>query len=359
MRTTLAEITAASLVLNQDDPAELLGPRPAAGPQETAGTSVDFDLKRDLGRKGTRTLDRAAGLAMHAVGRLPGMTPITSADAEAVDQPDVGLVLATTMGSIQSTFDFTRDSFTGAKPYHVDPARFPNTVMNFAAGQCAIRYRIQGPNATVTTGHVGSFTALAYAVRLLHSGHAATMVVGASEELSAARAGIERAWGIDAGALGEGAAAVLVRSPGSGDAPIGEILGLDSALAFDPESAESVLAKLGERVLAGKDGESAAPLRVRVVAPRDADPASPESKGLARLVEGGDLGSVVVVDTAAHTGDIGSASGLVQLQAALAALRAQGADGPDDVALVTGTDREGAVHVALVRLPQGTGGETP
>jgi hypothetical protein len=64
------------------------------------------------------------------------------------------------------------------------------------------------------------------------------------------------------------------------------------------------------------------------------------------------LVSGIVVDTTAHTGDIGSASGLVQLQAAFAALRAAGATGPDDCALVTGTDREGAVHVALVRLPQ-------
>lgn len=351
MRTTLAEITAASLVLNQEDPAELLGePQAPAEPRETVGTAVDFDLKRDLGRKGTRTLDRAAGLAMLAVGRLPGMTP--EPGAEAPELPDVGVVLATTMGSIQSTMDFTRDSFTGAKPFHVDPARFPNTVMNFAAGQCAIRYRIQGPNATVTTGHVGSFTALAYAVRLLASGHAAKMVVGASEELSASRARIEQAWDIEEKSLGEGAAAVLVQRPGSGDAPIGEILGLDSALAFDPESIESVLEKLGERVLTGKDGEPAARPRIRVVAPRDAAPDSPESRGLARLVGDEGLASVVVVDTTAHTGDVGSASGLVQLQAALAALRAAGATGPDDCALVTGTDREGAVHVALVRLPQ-------
>jgi len=346
MHAPLAELTAASLVLNQQEPADLLAP---GGHGTARGSGVDFDIRRDLGRKGTRTLDRAAGLAMHAVGRLPGMD--AGPGDETPDLPDVGIVLATTMGSIQSTMDFTRDSFTGVRPFHVDPARFPNTVMNFAAGQCAIRYRIQGPNATVTTGHVGSFTALAYAVRLLHSGHARRMIVGASEELSTARARLEQVWG-GSTTLGEGAAAVLVEPRGAGEEPVGEILGLDSALAIDPESTESVLHQLFERVLGGSEPTAANRPHVRVVAPGDAGPDSAETRAAARLLGAEEFRTVSVVDAAAHTGDVGSASGLVQLQAALAALRAAGADAPQDCALISGTDREGAVHVALVRLPQ-------
>jgi hypothetical protein len=117
MYDPIAAITASSLVAGAE-----LGTMIEAAPENPSpagGVFIDFDIRRDLGRAGTRTLDRAAALAMHAVGSLPGFT----AESPEPD-PFMGLVMASTMGSIQSTMDFTRDSFTGTKPYHVDPARF-------------------------------------------------------------------------------------------------------------------------------------------------------------------------------------------------------------------------------------------
>jgi 3-oxoacyl-[acyl-carrier-protein] synthase II len=339
MYDPIAAITASSLVAGAE-----LGTMIEAAPENPSpagGVFIDFDIRRDLGRAGTRTLDRAAALAMHAVGSLPGFT----AESPEPD-PFMGLVMASTMGSIQSTMDFTRDSFTGTKPYHVDPARFPNTVMNFAAGQCAIRYGIQGPNATVTTGHVGSLSALAYASRLLRGGHAKRMVVAASEELSEARAVLESAVGTPAEELGEGSAAVLLELLGANPASVGELLRLDSAFAIDDDQVEAALSTLLKGVLNCSDGSP----RVKVFAPLNATPGSVEMRALETCVDPGELAGTHVVDTRVRTGDLGSVSGLVQLQAALAALRESGATDERDCALVTSLDREGAVHVVLARL---------
>ena len=128
----------------------------------------DFDARAELGRKGIRTLDRATLLAIATIARL-GPAVVDPAQRDEPGPSGVpavtGLVMGTGAGSVQSTMDFTRDALTGDRPYLVDPARFPNTVMNFAAGQCAIWYGLRGPNATVTTGRATGIAALRYAAR--------------------------------------------------------------------------------------------------------------------------------------------------------------------------------------------------
>src|SRR5207248_2320963 len=60
----------------------------------------------------------------------------------------VGVVLGTTVGSLRSMSDYTRETLIEERPYLVSPALFPNTVMNCAAGQSAIRHGLAGINAT-------------------------------------------------------------------------------------------------------------------------------------------------------------------------------------------------------------------
>lgn len=121
-------------------------------PDERARLVPGFSPREVLGRKGTRSMDRVTGLAVSAVGALLD-------DAERNRLVATGergaIVLGTTTGSAQSMMDFTRDSLTGEQPYFVDPAQMPNTVMNCAAGQCAIWHRIQGPNATIAAWPTG------------------------------------------------------------------------------------------------------------------------------------------------------------------------------------------------------------
>ncbi|GAA3299015.1 hypothetical protein GCM10020295_36110 [Streptomyces cinereospinus] len=110
-------------------------------------------------------MDRVTALAVTAVGGL-----VEAVAEELAARPEqTALVLGTGSGSVQSIMDFTRDSLSGERPYHVEPARFPNTVMNRAAGQSAIWHRIKGPNTTVAGGSLTGLLALNYALRL-HQG---------------------------------------------------------------------------------------------------------------------------------------------------------------------------------------------
>ena len=111
------------------------------GPFARAALIPGFNVAEVLGAKGTRAMDRLTGIVVATVGRLLDESGLWNGDGDGgpVSADEVGLVLGTS-GSVQSIWDFTWDTFTGAKPYHVDPARFPNGLMNRPAGQSAIWY---------------------------------------------------------------------------------------------------------------------------------------------------------------------------------------------------------------------------
>ncbi|WP_331283956.1 beta-ketoacyl synthase N-terminal-like domain-containing protein, partial [Streptomyces sp. H39-S7] len=137
------------------------------GPDEQACLVPDFDIRKVLGKKGTRSMDRVTGLAVTAIGGLMGESVRSG---PVVGDERAALVLGTNTGSAQSMMDLTRDTFVQEEPFYIDPSKFPNTVMNCAAGQCAIWYGLKGPNTTVAAGRASGLLALNYARRLLASG---------------------------------------------------------------------------------------------------------------------------------------------------------------------------------------------
>jgi 3-oxoacyl-[acyl-carrier-protein] synthase II len=304
----------------------------------------DFDIAEQLGRKGTRSMDRMTGLAVTTVGAL------MAADGAPEPGDEVALVLGTTTGSAQSMMDFTRDSLTAEKPFFVDPARFPNTVMNCAAGQCAIRYDLRGPNTTVAGGRVSALHALTYARRLLDAGRAGTVLVGAVEEYSPARSWLEHhARRLDGGRQN--------RPPAQGATVLGEgcvVLRLDAVhrapLAY-------VLA-----VRCGvSDGDDPGPaLRSCVRRALLASGAAPGDIWAAVAGDGSDAEAGVLADYAPHAevvspipadliGDTGAAAAAFQIAAALA-LAERDPHACGRLVLITSTDRGGGVGCALLRL---------
>ncbi|MDQ0795501.1 beta-ketoacyl synthase N-terminal-like domain-containing protein [Streptomyces sp. B1I3] len=182
-----------------------------ATPDDRACLVPGFDLREVLGKKGTRSMDRVTGLAVTAVrdllrdcgGRRRGGDEQTA------------LVLGTTTGSAQSMMDFTRASLVGDRPFYVDPSLMPNAVMNCAAGQCAIRHNLKGPNTTIAGGRVAGLSALSYAAGLLRAGRAETVLCGAAEEFSNARAWLDhhrRSEDAAGALLGEGCAMFMLEA---------------------------------------------------------------------------------------------------------------------------------------------------
>ncbi|MEV6163985.1 beta-ketoacyl synthase N-terminal-like domain-containing protein [Streptomyces sp. NPDC052052] len=314
------------------------------GPYERAGRIAGFDIRAVLGRKGTRAMDRATALAVHTAGMLldqagPGL---------AQDAPEaVGMVLGTGHGSVQSIMDFTRDSLTGEKPFHVDPALFPNTVMNRAAGQSAIWHTLRGPNTTVSGGALTGLLALNYAARLLRRRHCEAVLCGAVEEFSTERAWLEYRARTGSphrqpvGPLGEGCALFLLESAGRarahGRTPLAALAGSRFFAFGDPDRADEAVTRAVTEALKEADVR---PADVALLVPSDA---------------GGPLGAredaaLAAVFDEHHPprlrlrrliGDLGAASASMQLAAVLAAA-------PDGPVLVTSVDPDGQTGAVVL-----------
>ncbi|UYQ64824.1 beta-ketoacyl synthase N-terminal-like domain-containing protein [Streptomyces peucetius] len=327
-----------------------LGTEHGETPDGTGCVVPGFDIRKVLGKKGTRSMDRVTGLAVTAVGAL-----LDDGDRNRAVGTGEGaaFALGTTTGSAQSMMDFTRDSLTGEQPFFVDPARFPNTVMNCAAGQSAIWYQLKGPNATIAGGRTAGLHALNYSRRLLTAGRARTVLCGAAEEFSQARAWLERRAGEEGegatGApLGEGCAMLLVEPQNPDD-------------TTQPVLAELVAVELG--VVQGGDTRPALVSCLRSALRRagvEADQVVAVARSGAPGREGcGEADAVAEVfggvDHADLTptgliGDTGAAAAAFQA----AALLSYAADRPEAAAgrigVITSVDRTGTVGCALLGL---------
>ncbi len=144
-----------------------------------AGEIKDFDAKLYLGEKGLRLLDRSTKL-VNVAAKLALEDADFSVTKDNTD--DVGVVLGTTLGSVWSISEFDKTALRDG-PRYVNPALFPNTVINSPASQISIRFGIEGFNTTIATGFTSSLDALMYARDFIELGRAKAVLVGGVEEL--------------------------------------------------------------------------------------------------------------------------------------------------------------------------------
>lgn len=144
-----------------------------------AGEITDFAPEAYVGSKGLRTLDRTTRLALVAaqLALQDAQMPLPPAPGN-----DLGVVLGSTTGSLHSISDF---DLVGLRegPRYVNPALFPNAVINAPASQVAIRFKLHGLNSTIATGFTAGLDALGYALDMLQLERAQALLVGAVEEL--------------------------------------------------------------------------------------------------------------------------------------------------------------------------------
>ena len=146
----------------------------------------DFSPQRWLGNKGIRVLDRtarllsvAAQMALSGCNFHSGDVPDPAAEAD----PALGLVCGTMLGSVHSITSFDWSGLEDG-PTLVNPMDFPNTVINSAAGQTAIKFKLGGINTTICCGLASGLYALQYASDFLRLGRARALLAGGVEELS-------------------------------------------------------------------------------------------------------------------------------------------------------------------------------
>lgn len=159
----------------------LLDPEKIEGP--IAAECHDFDAKRFLGDKGLRNFDRltkflivSAKLALEDAG--------LKQDGVHVLQPDrIGVCSATAYGSVEAITEAVKVTEL-EDPRFLNPNRFPNTVINAAAGYVSIWEDLRAPNVTMVDGNCGALDAVLAAQTHLHNGRADAFLAGGGEALT-------------------------------------------------------------------------------------------------------------------------------------------------------------------------------
>jgi 3-oxoacyl-[acyl-carrier-protein] synthase II len=213
-----------------------------ASPEPQACEVREFSPQTWLGNKGIRVLDRTARLlcvaAQMALKGVEGRaTPSDPAEADV----DTGLVCGTMFGSLHSITSFDWSGLEDGVNL-VNPMDFPNTVINSAAGQAAIKFKLGGINSTICAAQASGLYAIHYAAEFLRLGRAQLLLAGGVEELSPeSYLGFRKnGWLADAAAvpfsdrangmlLGEGAALLALQRGEQGQKVLAEVVGFGAA----------------------------------------------------------------------------------------------------------------------------------
>jgi 3-oxoacyl-[acyl-carrier-protein] synthase II len=336
-----------------DPPPQVTALYPDRLPYAAAPVLVDFDVRALLGRKGTSFLDRATALAVVACGQA------IEDGGLILDKPArarTGVVLGTTVGSLRSSSEFSRETLLADRPYLVNPVLFPNTVMNCAAGQTAIRYGLEGVNSTVAAGRLGFLSALRYAASLLRRGYADIMLAGAVEEFTPHRAWWHHQIG-SAGLPGEAAAVFLLEredtATGAGRTALAQVLAMVGGYhpGGDPAGLRDRLAGCMRAVLAEAGLDAGQVGMVAVTEPGRPQDQRIGSEAAAAVLGTGRASQVSVQE---RLGDCGAAVGALQF-ALMLAHRDEPGGAAGTAGLLAGCTPEGAFAAAVIRSCCGAG----
>jgi 3-oxoacyl-(acyl-carrier-protein) synthase len=242
------------------DHSTLLDPAKVDSP--VVAECYDFDAKQYLGDKGLRNFDRLTKLLIVS-GKLALEDAGLKRDGVHSLAPDrVGLCSATAYGSLEAITEMVLVTEL-EDPRFLNPNRFPNTVINAAAGYVSIWEDLRAPNVTVVDGNCGALDAVLSGETHLLYGRADAFLVGGGEALSDALYTGFRKLGVlaDGGRrfapgradsqgmlLGEGAAYLCIEQPAfaqqRGARVRAEIVGYGNA--FEPPASEAVLVHVSD-----------------------------------------------------------------------------------------------------------------
>lgn len=187
---------------------------PGANVAEVRG----FDAKLYLGDKGLRNFDRLTKLLIVA-GKHALEDAGWKRDGAFVHggPHDVGVISGTAYGSLEAITELALVAEL-EDPRYLNPARFPNTVINAAAGYVSIWEDLRAPNVTIVDGNASALDAFLSAETHLSHRRANAFLVGGGEAISDALFLAFRMLGI----LAEGDTRWRPAHPESGGIRLGE-----------------------------------------------------------------------------------------------------------------------------------------
>jgi 3-oxoacyl-[acyl-carrier-protein] synthase II len=145
---------------------------------------ADFDAAQFLGDKGLRNFDRLTRMLIVAAKHALEDAGVKRDGAFTGFAPErVGICAATAYGALDSITEINRVAEL-EHPRFLNPSRFPNTVINSAAGYASIWEGLEGPNVTIVDGNCGAADAVLTAETHLAADRADVLLVGGAEVLS-------------------------------------------------------------------------------------------------------------------------------------------------------------------------------
>lgn len=296
---------------------------------------ADFDVREALGKKGTRNFDRHTGLFVKTACNALEESGLKGGVLRAA-----AIINGTATGSLSSIQDFLLDTYRLEKPYFVNPAHMPNTVINCAAGQCAIWLDIKGPNATLSAGAQSFHAGLRLALRWARKGYARHFIVGAVEEITDITAKLGEIYGRETGreiTIAEGVAVFVLEVVKLVDAESTDDLVLATRMSTAlPGDTTAALGRLTRAILADLALPDEA---IRIVATKSA---AGTTGRVAEAAVADDLGAEAANATDVF-GNCFSVSGAMQLALLLSALP------PGGIGLAVSASRNGSLACTAVR----------
>ncbi len=320
-------------------------------PSPASHALVEFNVRETLGRKGTSFLDRRSALAMVACGQALEDGGLIIDDR---NRHRVGIVLGTTMGGLKSMNEYTRDTLVEERPYLVNPVHFPNTVMNCAAGQAAIRFGLKGVNSTLAGGPLAFLNVLRYSASVLRCQYADALLAGGVEEFTP-----HMAWATylsepcgPALPAGEGAAVFLLRreetAEEAGAARTAEVLAVATGFSPGGSTGATFGAAFEACIRRALESASIAPRDLLFVASCETGDEAKDRLEKSAITAALDNIVVPSIPVKKILGECHAASGALQAAAVLALHR----DHPEidgRASLITGWSRDGGVGAAVLR----------
>ena len=325
----------------------------------------DFEPAKFLGDKGLRTLDRLTKLLVVAARLTLEDAGIKQAGAfVALSAPRVGVCCSNAYGSLEAITELDRVAVL-EDPRYINPAKFPNTVSNSAAGYISIWEELRALNVSVSDGNCGALDAVFAASLFLETARADAVITGGGEAMSEALyLAFERLGAFAEGVrLGEGAAffalELVEKAALRGARTLGVLFGYGTAFVA-PEAEVTLLHPSQEAVARA----IRAALADGAVAADDIDVVVSGESGIAAFDEAESaairetLGDRAVLAPKRLLGETLGAGGALGIAAALAALRERAPLGtlvrgvaPDRrrTALVTSLGYHGNASALLLR----------
>ncbi len=153
-------------------------------PNARAAEAWGFEASDYLGPKGLRNFDRLTKLMIVAAKHALEDAGIKR-DGEFVASSSarVGICSSTAYGSLDAITELNLVAEL-EDPRYINPARFPNTVINAAAGYVSIWENLRAPNVTVVDGNCGALDAVLTCDTHLAHRRGDVFLVGGGEGLS-------------------------------------------------------------------------------------------------------------------------------------------------------------------------------